>query len=89
MPYFRMFKKKLKIPFHVVTKGRTKNIFNMTVYSKESDINIRKQLDCLKLLFAKNYLSKMSYYPFDVKEVISLRRDYFTTYVFYFYCRKQ
>ena len=81
------FKENLKVPFHIVTKDRTENIFKITVYCKESDMNIRKELNCLIFLFAKYDLSKMGYCPFDVKEIISLKRDYFSTYVFY--CRKQ
>ena len=81
------FKENLKIPFHIVTKDRTENIFSITVYCKESDMNISKELDCLNFLFAKYDLSKTGYCPFDVKEIISLSRDYFSTYVFY--CRKQ
>ena len=71
------FKKKLKIPFHIVRKGRTENIFNITVYCKESDMNIREELDCLNFLFAKYNLSKMGYCPFDVKEIISQERLFF------------
>ena len=48
------FKENLKIPFHIVTKGQTENIFNITVYCKESDINISKELDCLNFLYLLN-----------------------------------
>ena len=68
------FKDNLKIPFHIVTKDWTENIFNITVYWKESNMNIRKVLDCLNFLFAKYDLSKMGYCPFNVKEIISQGR---------------
>lgn len=54
---------------------------------KEDDINMKEELGFLNVLFLDFNLKSMGYFPFEVEEAISLRRDYFSTFVFY--SRKQ
>ena len=76
------YQEHLKIPFHILTKESTKNSFKIIIYCKECDINIKKELEHLNDLFLCHSFTKMVFYPFEVKEIISLRRDYFSTYIF-------
>ena len=76
------FKEHLKIPFYILMKQRTVNSFNISIYYKENDINLKKELEYLNFLFVNYDLVKMGYQPFEVKEIISLRRDYSSTYIF-------
>lgn len=81
------FKKHLKITNFVLTKSRTEKSFNIKVYCKEDDTNIKEKLDHLNMLFCDFNFKSMGYCPFEVEEAISVRRDYFST--FYFYSRKK
>lgn len=47
--------------FYIVTKDWAKNIFSVTVYCKEKDMNISREFYYLDFLFAKYELSKMGY----------------------------
>ena len=76
------FKEHLKIPFYILMKDCTENSFNISIYCKENDINVKKELEYLNFIFANYDLVKMGYHPFEVKEIISLRRDYSSTYIF-------
>ena len=53
------------------------------MHCKKDDINVNKELDYLNMIFLNFNLMDMSYRPFEVEESISLRRDYFSTFVFY------
>ena len=81
------FKEHLKILCYVPAKERTENIFNSLVYCKENDINVKEELEYLNFLFVNHNLVKKGYCPFEVKEIISLSRDYSSTYIFS--CRNQ
>ena len=76
------FKEPLKIPFHILPKNCTENRFNIVIYCKEYDINVKKELEYLNFLFENHDFAKMGHHSFEVKETISLRRDYSSTYNF-------
>ena len=76
------FKEHLKILFYVLTKEGTENSFNILIYCKENDIIVKEELEYLNFLFVNHNLVKMGYYSFEVKEIISFRRDYSSTYIF-------
>ena len=63
-------------------KKRTEEKFIVTIYCKEEDINVNQELNYFNTLFLKHCLRKMGHQPFEVTEIISIRRDYFSTYVF-------
>ena len=54
------------------------------LYCKESDVNVKKELDFINFSFLKHNLVSLGFYPFNVKEIISIRRDYFSTFTFTF-----
>ena len=76
------FKKHLKILFYVLTKECTENRLNILIYCKENNINVEEELEYSHFLCVNHNLIKMGYRPFEVKEIISLRRDYSSTYIF-------
>ena len=81
------FKEHLKIPFYILMKESTESSFNISIYCKENVINVKKELEYSNFLFVNYNLVKMGYHPFEFKEIISLRRDYSSTYIFF--SRKQ
>ena len=74
---FDDFKQHLKTPNHVLTKKRTEQKSTITIYCKEGHIHAKKELDYMDVLFLKYNLMATGFYPFEVTEIISLRRDYF------------
>lgn len=46
------------------------------------EINVSKELDFLNSLYNRHNFKKYGYNLFTVTEIISLRRDYFSTYIF-------
>ena len=78
---FNYFKQHLKTSNHVLTKKRTEQKFTVNTYCEEH-INVKKELNHMNFSFLKHNLMAMDLYPFEVTEVISLRRDYFSKYVF-------
>ena len=75
------YQEHLKIPFHILIKEGTENSFKIILYCKECDV-FKKKLEHLNDLFLCHSLTKMGFYPFEIKEIISVRRDYFSTYIF-------
>ena len=53
--------------------------FKWCLGKKRDDINIKKELNYVNLLFLKHNLMELGFYPFQVTEMISIRRDYFST----------
>lgn len=76
------FREYLNISGFILTKNWTENRFIVKVYCKEDDINVNKELNYLNMLFLNFNLMDLSYRPFEVEESISLRIDYFSTFVF-------
>ena len=79
---FDDFKEHLKIQNHILTRKRTEKKFTITIYCKEENIDVEKELDYMNFLFLKHNLMRMGFYPFEVTEIISLRRGYCSTLVF-------
>ena len=63
-------------------KKRSENSFSTVVYCKENDVNVKKELEYLNFLFLNHDLTVIGYCLFGVKEIISLWRHYFSTYIF-------
>ena len=76
------FKQHLKIQNYILTKVSDEKKFKITIYCKQDDINIKKELDYVNFLFLKHNLMELDFYPFQVTEIISIRRDYFSTLIF-------
>ena len=76
------FKQHLKIQNHILTKKSEEKKFKITIYCKQDDINIKKELDYVNFLFLKHNLMELGFHPFQVAEIISIRRDYFSTFIF-------
>ena len=80
---FDDFKEHLKIQNYILTKKQREKKFTTTIYCKEENVDVKKELDYMIFLFLKHNLTiKHNFYPFEVTEIISLRRDYFSTFVF-------
>ena len=62
---FNDFKEHLKIRHHILTTKPTEKKCTITIYCKQDDINVKKQLDAMNFFFVKYNLMKMSFYPFD------------------------
>ena len=74
---FNDFKEHLKIQNHILTKKWAEKKL-LTIYCKEKDIDVKKELDYTNFLFLEHNLMRMGFYPFEVTEIISLRKDYFS-----------
>ena len=75
------------LPLQLSKKKKMSALYALCDNCKEDDINMKEELDYLNVLFLDFNLKSMGYFPFEVEEAISLRRDYFSTFVFY--SRKQ
>ena len=79
------FKEHLKIPNNVVTwiiKKKEKKKFVLTVYCLEKDISVKNKLDFLNLLYRHHGLNRMKLDLFEVTEIISINKNYSSTFVF-------
>ena len=77
------YKLHLKISNNILEYIR-RILCNVMLYCKESDVNVKKELDFINFSFLKHNLVSLGFYPFNVKEIISIRGDYFSTFTFTF-----
>ena len=74
------FKEHIKFR-NIMTWKYEENKLILTIYCLEKNIFVNKELDFLNFLLRKHSLAWM-YNPFEVTEIISIRKNYSSHYIF-------